>query len=435
LHWDAQAQQVVPEDCRRAFSPLTALTPSTSPQALHITGITGWANDDVLTFDQLLATGLTLQLDQPPTGDVDGANFTVSLELAVPNEGTQYFRGATGFAGPATGFTMPGARATTPVLGALGAAVPFTPTIVRQEWAVDGQIAVNAEGKSITWQIPYQNVPSSQRLVILGIDLALLQAAQFSEFARVRVRLVGRAIFSGGPPTQAFLDGQSFGAPSLRKDGVTPRIDLQFPSGNSEKASDFESWFYLAPIPSLTKLTVQPPAVNVLPPSGTVISAVPFWQPNTAYAKGAEVLDDPGMMNFQTAIGTTRQGLSGQSRPEWGSTVGQVTQDNEVTWRCTAPTPVRPMGTVTLNYPAVADTPVNLSVQAPAGAFPVIAVPTSVTVLAGQQTATFAVTVQGNPGEAGQTLTIQATLTLTNTIGITFPQQATFSVTGFTPLF
>ena len=422
LHWDSKAEQVVPEDCRRVFSPLTALTPSTPPQALHVTAIS-WTNDDVMTFDQLLATRLTLQLDQAPTGNMDGSNFVVSLELAVPTE--KQYRGATEFTGPAAVFTMPAARAAAPVVGAFIPPVQFTPTIVRQEWTVDGQITV--QGQTITWQIPYQNVPPSQLLIIQGINSVLLQAAPFSEFARVRIRLVGRAIFLGSAPTQAFLDGQSFGTPGVRADGVTPRIDLQVPSGNLEKASDFESWFYLAPIPALTKLAVQPPAVNVLS-SGTVITAVPFWQPNTAYAVGSQVLAP--ISNLQTAVVA---GTSGQTTPGWKGTVGQVTADNTVTWQCTAPTPVSPLGTVTLNYPAVANTVVNLSVQGPAGGGTAsISVQASVTVVAGRQTATFPIAVQGNPGSAGETFTIQATLTLTSTIGHTFTQTATFSVTGFT---
>ena len=33
----------------------------------------------------------------------------------------------------------------------------------------------------------------------------------------------------------------------MRADGATPRVDLTFPSGASEEASNFTSWFFLAP--------------------------------------------------------------------------------------------------------------------------------------------------------------------------------------------
>jgi hypothetical protein len=46
-----------------------------------------------------------------------------------------------------------------------------------------------------------------------------------------------------------YLDGQAFGQPGTRSDG-TARIDLRLPrSGRGARASDFESWFWLANTP------------------------------------------------------------------------------------------------------------------------------------------------------------------------------------------
>ena len=79
IHWNSDNQQAVVEECRRSFPPLTDLTPNVL-SAIHVTQIS-WVNDDVMTLDQLVVNGLTVSLDQAVTGDVDGGNFIVSLEI------------------------------------------------------------------------------------------------------------------------------------------------------------------------------------------------------------------------------------------------------------------------------------------------------------------------------------------------------------------
>jgi len=81
-------------------------------------------------------------------------------------------------------------------------------------------------------------------------------------YARVRVRVLGRMIYlrtagtSGqcGQTKTLFLDGQCFGEPRQRSD-KTPGVNLALPSGNSAMASDFESWFYLVPMPEVEGVT------------------------------------------------------------------------------------------------------------------------------------------------------------------------------------
>jgi hypothetical protein len=82
IHWDTTKKpaQFVVDDCRKKFSPLTDLTPEDTAPALHVTNYS-WQNDDITTFDQLLSSGLTVSLDNAPTGPVNGANFIVSLEV------------------------------------------------------------------------------------------------------------------------------------------------------------------------------------------------------------------------------------------------------------------------------------------------------------------------------------------------------------------
>ena len=62
---------------------------------------------------------------------------------------------------------------------------------------------------------------------------------------RVRVVLKGHLIWSEAGNQVLYLDGQSLGTRGTQRDGTTPRHALSLPSGSSERASDFESWFYL----------------------------------------------------------------------------------------------------------------------------------------------------------------------------------------------
>ena len=52
------------------------------------------------------------------------------------------------------------------------------------------------------------------------------------------------------------FDGEAFGKPATRVDG-SAGVGLQFPSGANEKASDFESWFYLLPIVLIASAVIQ----------------------------------------------------------------------------------------------------------------------------------------------------------------------------------
>src|SRR5262249_41820954 len=181
-------------------------------------------------------------------------------------------------------------------------------------------------------------------------------------FARERVRLAGADIFVGAGAGQVFLDGRVLGAPGTRADGVTPRIDLTFPSGTGEGVSDFESWFYLAPTLTLAGLAVQPASIVFSP-----------------------------------------------SAP--------------------APPP-SPVATLTVNYPAVADTVVTLSVIPPAGTpAGAVTVPAGVTIPKGKAAVTFPVNVSNT--KIATALVFQVTASLKNALGITGSVSANLTVTGF----
>ncbi len=184
----------------------------------------------------------TITLDQAPTSPINGANFVVTL-------------GACGSARQHS--------ATASALASASAASEALPsTILRGITIVDAKITVSSA--TLSWQLPYLQANAAQRITILFLDELLSFGAPARWFARARVRLLGRAIFSGSGASQLFLDGQSFGQSATRADGKTPRIDLQLPSGNGEKASDFEGWFYVAPTLLLVSVAVNYPALTVV---------------------------------------------------------------------------------------------------------------------------------------------------------------------------
>ena len=228
IHFDAKLGGFVPEDCRDFFSPLTELTPPATPTALHVNTI-NWPNDDIVTLDQVQASGLSVTLDGPPAPGIDPASFTVLLEAPL--------------------FT-----ATSDSFAVFTAAQNAITLALRIGLVIDGRIAIN--GNVVAWTMP----------VRLTTELAQLMQALESfvdrgVFARVRVALKGRAIRGAGAGAPIYLDGQSFGVPATRADGKTSRTDLTFPSGDAVRASDLESWFYLAPSQRVVSATVTPPAV------------------------------------------------------------------------------------------------------------------------------------------------------------------------------
>ena len=320
-HFDTRNQGVVVEDCRRLFSSLTEMNPAALSPAIHVTKI-NWANDDILTFDQLIQNGLVISVDQTVTGRVDSGNFEVSLEVARAD-----------------------AAGVSPGMAAL---------VLRSDMPLDG--IVTLQPSSITWAIPSSTDRQTAFAISQTINLInslLLQGISYSTYARARVRLPGEKISGGPTAAQLFLDGQAFGTPGTRSDGTTPRTDLQFPSGNSQKASIFESWFYLAPILQLTSLTVTP---NTVPPSN-------------------------------------------------------------------GPTP---KATLTVNYPAIADTVVQLSVVPPAGVAPAVGTPPTVTVLKGTKSVQFDVSIANTGTTAQESFEIVANLS--SNIGSPSTQFTTISV-------
>jgi hypothetical protein len=230
IHFGSLHQQFPVDDCRDFFSPLTELTPPAVPPALHVTAIS-WSNDDFLSLDQLFFQGLTVTLDASPTGKIDAANFIVELELPI----------LTGNTNTATAVVLPAATG-------IG--------VLRWLFALDGGVTVNTVGNTIAWSLGSQLFGSLSQLMTAG------------QIIRARARLIGRTIFTASAGGSLFLDGQCFGTAATRSGG-TSRTDLAFPSGNGEKASDFESWFYLTPMQQIDSMTITPSAVAFVVVPGT----------------------------------------------------------------------------------------------------------------------------------------------------------------------
>jgi hypothetical protein len=92
--------------------------------------------------------------------------------------------------------------------------------------------------------------------------MAFLVSQQVSR-VRVRYSLKGRTLWKQSGSHRVYVDGHALGAPGFRTDG-TPRIDLQLPSGDRRRASDFDSWFYIQlqiPPSNLVGLSLSAPAV------------------------------------------------------------------------------------------------------------------------------------------------------------------------------
>ena len=343
IHWGATKETragLRVDDCRRSFSPLTALSPASAVQAMHVDEIS-WANDDIMTLDQLIANGLTITLDQAPTGPVNAANFIVTVESVV---------------------LPPNVKRPDPKQTAW--------TVMRAIAALDSQ--VSAAGPVLSWLLPDNN--DYQQLLLRYLDEILLVGAAAQMFARVRVRLLGAAIFASTlTDSKLYLDGQAFGQNALRQDGSTPRIDLQLPSGTDLTASDFDGWFYLAPVLRLASLTV-------------------------AYPNLTAMVDSNGQFTGVEATGT--------------------------------PGVVSPTATFTVNYPAAVAATVTLTLTGDSGVGTVAGIPASQDFETGQTSVTFAISIFASP-PYGQTLAfmITASLGVEGNLGAS-TQTTTFNVTG-----
>jgi Family of unknown function (DUF6519) len=188
---------------------------------------TSWSNDDTFPSDLFQKQGLQITLDaSPASASLNPSTMIVTLEN--PNPG-------------------------------LGASTPFI---------LNG--AISLSGNVLTWM-----PQGSEKLTTVQQPI------------RLRVTLKGHAIWGTFGSQTYFLDGQAFGQPGLRTDKTTPRIDLDLPSGNGARASDFESWFWLVSPGqvSIASVGLNPTAVITQGAStGTVVLTAPALTGGTSVA-------------------------------------------------------------------------------------------------------------------------------------------------------
>jgi hypothetical protein len=365
----------VVDDCRRPFPPLTDLSAPSQVNALHITGI-NWSNDDVMTLDMLIANGLSVTFDQAPSSPVTAANFVVILEtpIVLNRDNFTTLRSAASNLAAPTGQAAP-AGAATPRQGTFFRLQLPTPTVLRNETVLDSALALN--GNTVSWSLPIQGVSTSQDIDILAIDFGLLPGAVQGWPGRVRVKLPGRALYAnaGDSSQLIYLDGQAFGQTAQTAAGSRSRVDLQFPSGNGDRASDFDSWFYLYPILTVDSVSVTYPALIAIDDGNSVAVYQPPLPPAPPY------------------------------------------------------TPVTQNATIVLNYPAAAAATISLSLV---GDSSVASVPTTLAVPVGSSSVTLPITFKGAPA-VGTTTTITLSASVNNAINATDARSATFTVTGQAP--
>jgi hypothetical protein len=314
IHWDASKGQTVVEPCRRIFYPLTSLTPAATTPAIHITNYS-WQNDDIMTFDQLLKSGLTLTLDQAPTAPISGANVIVTIEsmsTSIITGNRQEF--------------APAATVSAVAQQRDALYTPIYQTIPLGISILDWQTSVNASAMQILWGLPQTDLTGLQfRYLQLINDTLLGVMADFGLYARARVKLLGNAIFAQSRTTQMYLDGQSFGQPATRQDGTTPCISLQVPSGNGNTASDFEGWFYLAPFNGVNQITMKYSAFTVVVNAfGDVTGVDAGTPPQPVTAQATVQLNYPAVTaagaTVSLALSATTAGVSASSYVSLAST-------------------------------------------------------------------------------------------------------------------
>lgn len=354
------------DDCRRLFPSLTDIGVN-ARKALHITHI-NWHNDDVVTFDALVRDGLAVTFDHAPTGPVTPANFIVTLE--TPMLPDRYVFGGEKIAIDA--LDKPTSTQEAPAQPSQWESHGYNAfqTVIRTPYILDS--VIERKGRTLTWTLPSDHVGQQQRLTLESIDRALAPWARLGLPVRARVKLAGRALYARSEGGKAlYLDGQAFG--TTKKVGeklfVRERIDLVLPSGNDERASDFESWFYLYPALGVRDVAFRYDEVTVADANGvpTIVDTKP----------------------------------PAQTQP--------ITQQAKIR----------------LTYPASADTTLQLSM---AGGN-VVSVPAEVQVKAGEETVTVDVTIQRLPKD-DKPVTFTLTATLPSALGNADSESASFQLQG-----
>jgi Family of unknown function (DUF6519) len=257
----------VPQDCRRPFQPLA------SP-AMRILG-TSWQNDDFVTTEQLFDQGLSVTVDATPHALMSSQASTIASPMIVTLEMPLLL-----LTGEATVSTVPTAAA---LFSNLDLNI-----------SINGNITTSSTSIQWNWPSIAQSTPQEMTQALDQILLAI--ANNLKRLVCVRVALLGDALWSDVGNQRLHLDGQALAkseATDLRTDQKTPRTALAFPSGSGARASNFESWFYLAPSPlhitSVNFVSTIATAGKTVSSSAGTISSPPI--PSSVQFKASEQIN------------------------------------------------------------------------------------------------------------------------------------------------
>jgi hypothetical protein len=366
-------------DCRLLFPPLTSVNAANTAAALHVSA-TSWTNDDIMTVDTMLLKGVSVTFDQPTTCPWGGGNFQVTLE--PPFGGGDAWTRQEG--------NLPGIPK--PTFGG----APSTDSFLRTVLELDPPFGITVTGNQVFWLLPPPTggTISNTGASVGGVDYALFELLpvlngllswqNFIGYGRVRVRLIGGAIYGSGTSGNMYLDGQSLGQTFNRAMDNSPAVRYNVPSGGASAVSDFEGWFYLAPSLVITNVVIQGTSgANVIP-----VSAIKVIVDFNNNITGFQIGETQTVTNLQA--------------------------------------------TVTLSYPPVAPIAISLVFSGP-GAGTIVTIAGSVTAQPGQTSFTTPINVIANPG-AGVKDTVTLTASVPSAIGaIPAAQQPTLTITGMAP--
>jgi photosystem II stability/assembly factor-like uncharacterized protein len=228
------------EDCRRFFRPLT------SPLAMHITEIS-WVHGSVLPLNNFLNQGLIIELDTvADLNSITPATLVVTMEVPFAIGGRD--------------------------------SAPTSRNAPDLTFILDGD-NITRSGRSIRWQPVREQVLQIINFAETSFDSDRTRGP--NQYL-VRVVLKGHKVWSASASPRLYLDGQVFGQPPSSS-GSEPA--LLFPSGDGARASDFESWFYLAKPIELIALSIDFP--KQVSAGGSIRATVSLSGP--APAGGVEV--------------------------------------------------------------------------------------------------------------------------------------------------
>jgi Family of unknown function (DUF6519) len=248
------------QDCRTSFPPLA------SPTAMHVIS-TNWQNDDYFGTDRFFKEWLQVNLDAAPSygSPLYNYQFDYASRIIVTLE-VPFFGHSVAAVGPLTGAKEAWVAGMTAEPGK--SPEPGEHSTVGEAAArAGGQVAaatLNYVINGYSWSYNYHNVLYWAWTYIDKPTLDQSLVNIMNSLGRppyMRVTVKGHAIWSDQGGRSIYLDGQAFGRSGpndLRADQSTPRTALMFPSGAGERASDFESWFYMVPPP------LQVTAVNFI---------------------------------------------------------------------------------------------------------------------------------------------------------------------------